>query len=138
MWNNFFIFAVQSLTHVQLFVTHGLQHAKLLYPSLSPGVYSNSGWSSQWNHQTTYPLVAPFSSSPQSFPTSGCFPMSRLLASGNQSIGASASASVLLMNIQGWFHLGLTGLISLLSKELSIVFSSITVWKHQFSGTLPS
>ena len=98
---------------------HGLQHTRLLYPSLSPGVYTNSGWSSQWYHPTISSSVALFPSCPQSFPASGCFPMTRLLASGGQSIGASASASVLLMNIQGWLHLGLTGLISLLSKGLS-------------------
>ena len=83
-------------------------------------------------------LYRPFSSCPHSFPASGSFPMSRLFASGGQSTGASASASVLPMNIQCWFPLGLTGLISLLSKELSRVFSSITVQKHQFLGTQSS
>ena len=72
---------------------------------------------------------------PQSFPASGSFPVSWLFASDSQSIGVSASASVLPVNIQGWFPLGLTGLISLLSKGLSRVFSSTTVWKHQFSST---
>ena len=71
---------------------------------------------------------------PQSFPASGSFPVSCLFASGGQSIGVSASISVLPMNIQGWFPLELTGLISLLSKGLSSVFSSTTVWKHQFSA----
>ena len=74
----------------------------------------------------------------QSFPASGSFPMSQLFASGSQSIGASASASVLSMNIQDWLPLGLTCLISLQSKGLSRVFSSTTVWKHQFFGALPS
>ena len=83
-------------------------------------------------------LCRPFSSCPQSFPASGSFPMSQLFASGGQSIDVSVSASVLLMNIQGWFPLGLTGLISLLSKRLSRVFSSTTVWKHQFFGVQPS
>ena len=78
--------------------------------------------------------VVPFSSCPQSFPTSGSFPVSQFLTSGGQSIGASASASVLPMNIQNWFPLGLTGLISLQSKELSRVFSNTTVQKHQFFG----
>ena len=74
----------------------------------------------------------------QSFPASGSFPMSRLFASGDQSIGALASASVLPMNIQDWFPLGLTGLISLLSKGLWRVFSSTTIQKHQFFGNQPS
>ena len=81
--------------------------------------------------------VAVFSFSLLSFPASGSFPMSQLFASGDQSIGASASASVLLKCIQDWFPLPLTGLISLLSRRLSRVFSS-TVWKHQFFGALPS
>ena len=80
-------------------------------------------------------LVAPFSSCPQSFPASGSFPMSQLFASGGQSIGVSTSASVLPLNIHGWFHLGLTGLISLRSKGLSRVFSNTPVQKHQFFGT---
>ena len=82
--------------------------------------------------------VTPFSSCSQSFPKSGSFPMSHLFESGGQSMGASASSSVLPINIQGWFPLELTGLISLLFKGLSRVFSSITVWKHQFFGTQPS
>ena len=79
-------------------------------------------------------LCLPFSSCPQSFPASGSFPLSQLFASGGQSIGASASTSVLPMNIQGWFPLGLTGWISLQSKRLSRVLSSTTVQKHQFFG----
>ena len=79
--------------------------------------------------QSSHP-VAPFSSCPQSFPASGSFPMSQIFTSAGQSIGGSASASVLPMNIQGWFPLGLTGLISLLSKGLSRVFSSTTVQTH--------
>ena len=82
-------------------------------------------------------LCYPFSC-PQFFPASGSFPMSWLFPSGGQSIGASASASVLPMNIQDWFPLGLTGLISLLSNGLSKVFSNTTVQKHQFFGTRPS
>ena len=80
--------------------------------------------------------LIPFSSCPQSFPESGSFPMSRLFASGGQSIGASAW--VLPMNIQSWFPLVLTGLISLLSKELPRIFSSTTIWKHQFFDSQPS
>ena len=99
--------------------------------------YSNSCPLSQWCHPTMSSSVVPFSC-PQSFPASGSFPMSQLFTSGGQSIGASASASVLPMNIQGWFPLGLTGLISLLSKGLSRIFSSTTVRKHQFFSTQPS
>ena len=95
---------------------HELQHARLPCPSPSPWVCSNSCSLSQWCHPTILSSVTPFSSCPQSFPASGSFPISWLFASGGQSIGASAS--VLPMNIQGWFSLGLTGLISLLSKEL--------------------
>ena len=82
-------------------------------------------------------LCCPLLLLPSSFPTSGSFPMMWIFASGGQSIGASVSASVLPMNIQGWFLLGLTVLISLLSKGLSRVFSSTTVWKHQFVGAQP-
>ena len=82
-------------------------------------------------------LGCPFSSCLQSFPASGSFLMSQLFISGGQNIGASTSASVFPMNIQGWFPLGLTGLISLLAKGLSRVFSSTTVWNHQFFGTQP-
>ena len=88
--------------------------------------------------QPSHRLLPPFSSCPQSFPASGSFPMNRLFTSGGQRIGASASASVLPMNIQGWFPLGLTDLISLLSKGLSRVFSGTTVQKHQFFCTAPS
>ena len=117
---------------------HGLQHPKLPCPLLSPRVGSNSCPLSQWWHPTTSSSVVPFSSRPQSFTASGSFPMSRLFESGGQSIGASASASVLPMNIQGWFPSGLIGLMSLLSKGLSWVFSSATVWKHRFFDTQPS
>ena len=122
-----------------LCVTHGLQHARLPCPSLSPspGVCSNSCTLSQWCHPTISSSVIPFSCL-QSFPASGSFLVSQLFASRGQSIGASASAPFLPMNIQGWLPLGLTGLISLLSKEHSRVFSSTAVWKHQFFGTQPS
>ena len=89
-----------------------------------------------WFYLTISSSAAPFSC-PQSLPASETSPMSELLSSGGQSIGISASASVLPMNIQGWFPLGLTGLISLLSKGLSRVFSSTTIWKHQFYGAQP-
>ena len=97
---------------------HGLQHSRLPCPSLSPGLCSNSCPLSWWWHPTISSTVVPFSSCPQSFLVSGSFPLSPLFTSGGQSIGASASASVLPMNIQGWFPLGLTGLISLQSKGL--------------------
>ena len=118
--------------------SHGLQHARLLCPSLSPGVCSNSCPLSWWCHPTISSSVAPFSSCPWSFPPSGSFPMSHLFISGGQSTGASTSASVLPMNIQSWFPLGLTGLISLLSKGLSTIFSRTTVQKHQFFSAQPS
>ena len=117
---------------------HGLWHANLPCPSLSPRVCSNSCPLSWWCHPTILASVVPFSSCLQSFPASGSFPVSQLFASGGQRVGASASASVFQMNIQGWFSLGLTGLIFLLSKRLSRVFSSTTVWKHQFFSTQPS
>ena len=116
----------------------GLQHAQLSCPSLSPGACSNSCLLSRWCHPTISSSVIPFSSCLQSSPALRSFPMSQLLASDGQSIGVSASASVLPVNIQGWFSLVLTGLISLLSKGLSRVFSSTTIWKYQFSGVQPS
>ena len=100
---------------------HGLYRARLPCPPLSPGVCSNSCPLSKWCHPTISSSVIPFSSCFQSFPASGSFPMSQLFASGDQSIRASALASVLPMNIQDWFPLGLTGLISLLSKSLSVL-----------------
>ena len=110
---------------------HGLWHARPPCPSPTPRVYSNSCPLSQWCHPTISSSVVPFSC-PQSFPASGSFQMSQFFTSGGQSIGVSASASVLPMNIQDWFPLGWTGWISLLSKALSRVFSNTTVQKHQF------
>ena len=107
---------------------HGLQHTRLPCPSPTHGTCSNSCPSS-WCHPTISSSVVPFSCS-QSLSASGSFLMSQLFASGGQSIGASAS--VLPMNMQDWFPLGLTGLISLQSKGLSRVFSNTTVQKHQF------
>ena len=100
--------------------------------SPTPRVYSNSCPLSWWRHPTISSSVVPFSSCLQSFPVSGCFQMSELFISGGQSTGVLVSASVLTMNIQDWFPLGWTGLISLQSKGLSRVFSNITVQKHQF------
>ena len=98
----------------------------------SPGVSSNSCPLNRWCHPTISSSVTPFSSCLQTFPASASFPMSWLLKSSRQTIGVSASASVLPMNIQDWFPLGLTRLMSLLSKALLRVFSSTTVQKHQF------
>ena len=120
------------------FWPHGLQHTRLPCPSPSPGVCSNSCPLSHWCHPTTSSSVTPFSSCPQSYPASGSFPMSQLFISGGQSTGASASASVLPVNIRGWFPVEWTGLISLQSKRLSRVFSSTTVRKHQFFGAEPT
>ena len=105
---------------------HGLQHASLLCPPLSPRVYSNSCPLSRWCYLTISCSATPFSICLQPFLASDSFPMKQLFASGSQSIGTSASTSVLPMNIQGWFPLGLTGSISLQFKGLSRVFSSTT------------
>ena len=117
---------------------HGLHHIRLPCISLSPRVCSNSCLFSRWCHPTISYSVIPFSFCLKSFPTSGSFPVNWFFASGGQRIGASGSASVLLMNIQGWFPLGWTGLIFLHTKRLSRVFSNTTVQKHQFFSTLPS
>ena len=113
---------------------HGLQHARPPCPSPTPGVYSNSCPLSRWCHLTISSSVIRFFSCLQSFSASGSFPMSQFFTSGGQSIGVSASASVLPMNIQDWFPLGWIGWISLQSKGLSRVFSHTTVQKHQFFG----
>ena len=112
---------------------HELQHASPPCPSPTSRAYPNSCSLSRWCHPTTSSSVVPFSPCLQSFPASGSFPMSQFFASGGQSIGASAS--VLPMNNQDWFPLGLTGLISLLSRGLSRVFSNTTVQKHHFFST---
>ena len=107
----------------------------LTCPSPTPRAYSDSCPKSQWCHPTISSSVVPFSSCLQSFLVSGSFPMSQFFASGGQSIGVSASASVLTKNIQDWFPLALTGFISLQSKGLSKVFSNTTVQKHKLFGT---
>ena len=119
-------------------MTPWTQHTRLSYLSLSPRV------TFQWTHvhwvSSAYPAISSsvtLFSCPQSIPESGSFPMSHLFISGGQTIGPSTSASGLPMNIQGWFSLGLIGLISLLSKRLSKVFSGTTVQKHQFFGFHP-
>ena len=125
--------SVQSLSCVHLFATPWTgQHARLLCPSPSPRACSKSCPLSRWCHPTISSFAVPFSSCPQSFPASESFPMSRFFASGGQSIGVSASALVLPMNIQDQFPLGWTGWISLQSRGLSRVFSNTTVQKHHF------
>ena len=112
--------------------SHDLQHDRHPCPTPTPGACSNSCPLSQWYHPTISSSVIPFFSCLKSFPASGSFPMSQFFTSGGHSTGVSASTSILPMNIQGWFSLGLTDLISWLSKGLSSVFTSTTIWKHQF------
>ena len=113
---------------------HELQHSRLPCPSPTPGVHPNPHPSSRWCHPTVSSSVIPFSPCPQSFPASGSFPMSQLVASGGQSIGVSASTSVLPVNTQDWSPLGWTSWISLQSKGLSRVFSNTPVQTHHFFG----
>ena len=115
----------------------GLKHARPPCPSLSPGVFSNLCPLSWLCHSTISSSITPFSSCHESFPASESLPMSRIFNSGGKSFGASASASVLPINIQGWLPLELSGLISLLSKWLSRVISSTTIPKHRFFSTQP-
>ena len=118
---------------------HELQHARPPCPSPTLGAYPDSHPSCRWRQPAISSSVVPFSSCPQSFPASGSFPVSQLFTWGGQSIGVSASASVLPVNTQDWSPLGWTGWISLQSNGLSRVFSNITVQKHQFFGAqLPS
>ena len=131
-------FVVQSLSCVQLFVTPwtaGCQAPLSSTTSWSLLKFITLGW---WCYPTISSSAAPFSFCLHSFPASEYFPLNQFFASDCQSIGASASTIVLLTNIQGWFLLGLTVLISLLSKGLSRVFSSTTIWKYQFFGAQPS
>ena len=130
-------FSIQFSPVTQLCPTlwpHGLQHASLPCPSAVPGACSNSCLLIWYCHPTILSSFVPFSSCFQPFPASGSFPVSQLFASGGQSIGASASASFLPMNIQDWFPLGWTGWISLKPRGLSSVFSNTTVQKHWFFG----
>ena len=114
---------------------HESQHTRPPCPSPTPGIYPNPYPLSWWCHPAISSSVIPFYSCPQSLPASGSFPMSQLFAWGGQSIGISASASVLPMNTQDWSPLEWAGWISLQSKGLSRVFSNTTVQKHQFFGT---
>ena len=137
MLANCSVSSVQLLRCDPLFVTPWTvaRQASLSVLSPSPGAYSNTCPSSQWCHPTVSSSVFPFSSHLQSFPASGSFPWTQFFTSGGQSIGVSASASILPMNLQNWFPLGGTGWISLQSRRLSRVFSNITVQKHQFFGS---
>ena len=114
---------------------HELQHARPPCLSPTPGACWNSCPLSWWCHPSILSSIIPFSSCPKPLPASGSFPMSQLFAWGGQSIGISASASVLPMNIQDWFSLGWIDWLFLQSKGLSRVFSNTTVQKHQFFGT---
>ena len=116
--------SVQSLSCVRLFATPWTAACQAFHPSPTPGACSNSCPSSRWCHPTISSFVIPFSSCLHSFPASESFPISQFFTSGGQSIGVSASASILPMNIQGWFLLGLTGWISLQSKRLSRILSN--------------
>ena len=115
-----------------------LLYARLPCPLVSPWVCSNSCPLTRWCHPTISSFVAPFSSCPQSFPASRSFPMCQLIVSGGQLLELHPTASVVPMNIWGWFTLGLTGLIPLLSKGLLRVFSNTSVQKHQFFSAQPS
>ena len=119
-------------------LSHEPQHARPPCPSPTPGVHPNSCALSQWCHLAISFSVIPFSSCPKSFPASGSFHMSQFFISGGQSIGVSASSSVLPRNTQNWSPLGWTRWISLHSKGLSRVFSNTTVQKQQFFGAQPS
>ena len=139
LFNTCYIFNINLIYSVQFIHSvmsnslqpHGWQHTRLPHRSPTSEACLNSHPSSWWCHPNIWTSVVPFSSCLPSFPASGSFPRSQFFASGSQSIGASASATVLPMNIQDWFPLGWTGWILLLSKELSRVFSNTTVWKHQ-------
>ena len=135
--HNVFLSSVQFSSVAQLW-PHRLQHARPPCPSPTPGVYPNSCPSSRWRHPAISSSVVPFSSCPQSLPALRSFQKSQFFTSGGQSIGISASTSVISMNTQDWSPLGRTGWISLQSKGLSRVFSSIIVQRHQFFGTQPS
>ena len=127
--------SVKLLNLVWRFATPWTAAPQASCPSPTSGTYSNSCPLHRWCHPTISSSVVPLSSCLQSFPASGSFPRSQFFVSGSQSIGVSASASVLPMNTQDWSPLGWTGLISLQSKGLSRVFSNITVQKHQFFGS---
>ena len=136
-WSDLLIGSIRSVQFSRSVVSdsswpHGPQNARTPCPSPTPGVYSNSSPLSRWCHSTISSSVVPFSSCLQSIQASGSFQMGQIVASGGQSIGVSASTSVLPMNTQNWSPLGWTGWSSLQSKGLSRVFYNTTVQKHQF------
>ena len=132
---HFYFFCCCSISRLCLTLPHrGQQHARLPCPSLSPGVCSNSCPLSQWCYLTISSSATTFFFCPQSLSASGSFPVTQLFASGGQGIRAPASASVFTLNIQDWFPLKLTGLISLQSKRLSRVFSSTSIYIYIYSG----
>ena len=134
VWVGSLVSSVSQFIHVvtsDSLHPHGLQHTRLPCPSPTPRAQSNSCPLSRWCHPAISSSVVPFSSCLQSFPASGSFPVSQFCKSGGQNIGISASASVLPMNIQDWFSLGLTGLISCSPRDPR-VFSNTTVQNHQF------
>ena len=134
-WRNQMIVQFSSVTRsCPTLQPHESQHVRPPCPSPTPGLHPNSCASSRWCHPAISSSVVSFSSYPQSLPAPGSFPVSQLFASGGQSIGASASTSVLLMNIQDWFPLGWTGWISLQSRGFSRISCNTTVQKHQFFG----
>ena len=132
------LIVVQSFSRVWLFATPWTAARQASCPSSSPRACSNSCSLSWWFYPTISSSVVPFSSRLQSFPTSGSFQMSQFFPSGGQSVEISASASVFPLNIQDWFPLGLTGLISLQSTGFSRLFSNSTAQKHQFFSAQPS
>ena len=133
-WVLFSKLSVQSLSRVWLFTNPWTKARQASCPLPAPGIHPNPCPLSRWCHPTISSSVIPCSSCPQSFPASGSYPVSQLFASGGQSTGVSASASVLQMNTQEWPRLGWTGWISLHSKGLSRIFSNTIVQKHQFFG----
>ena len=136
-WRMYVVLVVLMLSHVQLFVILWMQYARYPCRSVSPRFCWNPCPLSWWCYPTISSSVALFSCS-QSFPTQRSFPLSQHFPSGGQCTGASASAAVLPMNIQGWFPIGLTALISLQSKGLSRVLPTTTIQKEQFFSTQPS
>ena len=136
MWTLFVVFSHPVVS--DSLWPHGLQHARPLCPSPSSEVCLSSCPLHWWCHPVISSSGTLFFFCPQSFPASGTFPMSQLFASDDQNTEVSTLASVLPMSIQGWFPIRLTGLISLLFKGLSGVFSSTIVRRHQFFSALPS
>ena len=137
-WKRLLLLLFSHLVGPNFLWSQGLHHSRLPCPSPSPKVHPSSCQLHQWCHLAMSSYNTVFTFCPQSVPASGSFPMSQLFTSDDRNTGASASASVLPMNIQDCLHLRLINLILLLSEGLSDVFSITTVWRHQFFGVLPS